>query len=179
MKIIKEILGWVISIALAIIFSYLFITFIAQKTNVIGESMENTLKDKDQLIINKLAYRIDEPQRFDIVVFPYHKDKKTNYIKRIIGMPGETVQIKEGYVYINGELLEENYGKEVMEYYGRAENPIVLGEDEYFVLGDNRNNSSDSRFEDVGNIKRSEFIGKTTFRVYPFDTFGKIKNGNK
>ena len=178
MKVLKEVLSWILYIGVAIVITFLFVTFIAQKTNVIGSSMENTLHDKDQLIVSKISYRLHDPERFDIVIFPYHQDKSTNYIKRIIGLPGETVQIKNGKIYINGKVLEENYGKETMVMSGRAESPIKLGDDEYFVLGDNRNNSADSRLSDVGNIKRDEFIGKAVFRIYPFNKFGKIKNGN-
>ena len=116
--------------------------------------MENTLHNGDNLIVDKLSYRFRDPERFDIIVFPFQYQANTYYIKRIIGLPGETVQIMEdGSIYINGEKLEESYGREVIqpETIGRAAEPIVLGEDEYFVMGDNRNNSSDSRTDIVGN----------------------------
>ena len=117
--------------------------------------MENTLHNGDNLIVDKLSYRFRDPERFDIIVFPFQYQTNTYYIKRIIGLPGETVQIMEdGSIYINGEKMEESYGREVIqpETIGRAAEPIVLGEDEYFVMGDNRNNSSDSRTDIVGKI---------------------------
>jgi signal peptidase I len=130
----------------------------------------------DNLIVDKLSYRFSEPERFDIVVFPYQYQEKTYYIKRIIGMPGETVQIKDGMVYIDGEMLQESYGKEVMEYAGVASEPVELGEDEYFVLGDNRNNSSDSRDPSVGNVYRDQIIGKAFIRIWPLNQFGILKH---
>lgn len=166
---------WIVAIFLVAI---LIVEFVGQRTKVDGRSMEPTLQDGDQLIVDKISYRFRDPERFDIIIFPYHGDgsKKTYYIKRIIGLPGETIQIVDGKIYINGEVLEENYGKEVMEGSGRASQPIVLGDDEYFVLGDNRNNSKDSRVESVGNIKRSDIIGRAWIRIFPFNTFGVLKH---
>ncbi|WP_051233607.1 signal peptidase I [Butyrivibrio sp. NC3005] len=176
---VKEFFSWLLYVAGVILLTFLFITFVAQKTEVSGRSMLNTLHDRDSLIVSKISYELGTPNRFDIVVFP-HINKATNektfFIKRIIGMPGETVQIDfNGNIYINGEVLDEHFGKETIQNPGNAINPIVLGEDEYFVLGDNRNDSLDSRFTDVGKIKRDELVGKAVFRIYPFDTFGKLK----
>ena len=115
----------------------------------------------------------------NIIVFPFKYKKNTYYIKRIIGLPGETVQIDEnGDIYIDGELLEEGYGREVINqgHIGIAAEPIKLGSDEYFVLGDNRNNSSDSRTTAVGNIKRSEIIGKAWVRIWPFSKMTVLKH---
>ena len=139
--------------------------------------MESTLSDGDNLIVDKLSYRFSEPQRFDIIVFPFRYAEKTYYIKRIIGLPGETIYIDgNGTIFIDGEELKENYGKEVIKDPGRAYEPITLGEDEYFVLGDNRNNSSDSRDPVVGNIHRDEFIGKAWMRIWPLNKIGMIKH---
>lgn len=141
--------------------------------------MENTLHNGDNLIVDKLSYRFHDPERFDIIVFPFQYQANTYYIKRIIGLPGETVQIMEdGSIYINDEKLEEAYGREVIqpETIGRAAEPIVLGEDEYFVMGDNRNNSSDSRTDIVGNIKREDIIGKAWLRIWPLSDFGVLKH---
>jgi signal peptidase I len=138
--------------------------------------MNVTLEDGDNLIVDKLSYRFSEPERYDIIVFPYQYQEKTYYIKRIIGMPGETVQIIDGMVYIDGEMLDESYGKEVMQYSGVAGDPIELGNDEYFVLGDNRNNSSDSRDPSVGNIKEDQIIGKAFIRIWPLNKFGILKH---
>ena len=141
--------------------------------------MENTLHNGDNLIVDKLSYRFHDPERFDIIVFPFQYQANTYYIKRIIGLPGETVQIMDdGSIYINGEKLEESYGREVIqpETIGRAAEPIVLGEEEYFVMGDNRNNSSDSRTDIVGNIKREDIIGKAWLRIWPLSDFGVLKH---
>ena len=135
--------------------------------------MEETLHNKDQLIIEKVSYYFHEPERFDVIVFPY--SDSVNYIKRIIGLPGERVKIQDGQIYINGSVLEESYGKEKIQDPGVAAKEIQLGTDEYFVLGDNRNASSDSRKEEVGMIKRDKIGGKAWLRVYPFDQFGVIR----
>ncbi len=123
--------------------------------------------------------RFRDPERFDIIVFPFKYKEDTFYIKRIIGLPGETVQIdEEGKIYIDGEILEENYGREIIQSntIGIAGEPILLGEDEYFVLGDNRNNSMDSRTEVVGNIKREEIIGRAWIRIWPLSDAGVLKH---
>lgn len=172
--ILKELLGWIVYIAVIIGLTWLIITFVGQRTRVSGHSMEATLHDGDNLIVDKLSYRFRDPKRFEIIVFPYRHKENTYYIKRIIGLPGETVQVKDGYVYIDGEKLDENYGLEVMEDAGIAAEPIELGEDEYFVLGDNRNHSSDSRDPSVGILHRDELIGKAWIRIWPLDSIGVI-----
>ena len=172
--IVKELLGWIVYIAIIIGLTWLIITFVGQRTRVSGHSMEATLHDGDNLIVDKLSYRFRDPKRFEIIVFPYRHKENTYYIKRIIGLPGETVQVKDGYVYINGEKLDENYGLEVMEDAGIAAEPIELGEDEYFVLGDNRNHSSDSRDPSVGILHRDELIGRAWVRIWPLDSIGVI-----
>ena len=158
---------------------WLVITFVGQRTEVEGASMENTLHNGDNLIVDKLSYRFHDPERVDIIVCPFQFQDNTYYIKRIIGLPGETVQIMDdGSIYINGEKLEENYGMEVIkpETIGRAAEPIELGDDEYFVMGDNRNNSSDSRTDMVGNIKRENIIGKAWLRIWPVSDFGVLQH---
>ena len=172
--IVKELLGWIVYIAIIIGLTWLIITFVGQRTRVSGHSMEATLHAGDNLIVDKLSYHFREPKRFEIIVFPYRHKENTYYIKRIIGLPGETVQVKDGYVYINGEKLDENYGLEVMEDAGIAAEPIELGEDEYFVLGDNRNHSSDSRDPSVGILHRDELIGRAWVRIWPLDSIGVI-----
>lgn len=159
--------------------AYLIINYVAQRTIVIGDSMNETLHDEDNLIVDKLTYRFRDPKRFEIIVFPYEQEENTLYIKRIIGLPNETVYIDEsGNIYINDVLLVENYGKETIISPGLAANPITLGPDEYFVLGDNRNCSRDSRYEDVGLISFDKIEGRAIFRIFPFNKFGRIKNGN-
>ncbi len=176
-SVMRELLGWLFYILIIIGLTYLIITYVGQRTRVSGSSMETTLSDGDNLIVDKLSYRFQDPKRFDIVVFPYKYEENTYYIKRIIGLPGDTVQVKDGYTYINGELLESDiYGAEVMIEAGVASEPITLGEEEYFVLGDNRNHSLDSRDPSVGILKREDLIGRAWVRIYPFDKMGVIRH---
>lgn len=178
----RELLGWIVYIGIIVVLTWFIITFIGMRTRVVGSSMETTLSDGDNLIVDKLSYRFKDPERFDIVVFPHVEDsgEKTHYIKRIIGLPGETVQIINGQVYINGQVLDsDGYGLETMRDLVSGElgfTPLTLGEDEYFVLGDNRNNSSDSRNPKVGVLTRKELTGKALIRIYPFNKFGVIKH---
>ena len=176
-KIVKELLDTSIYLLVVLVLTYLVITFVGQRTQVSGSSMETTLSDEDNLFVDKISYRFSEPKRFDIIVFPFEYEEDTYYIKRIIGMPGERVQIDgEGNIYIDGEVLEESYGREIMESPGRAWEEITLAEDEYFVLGDNRNHSSDSRDPSVGNIKRKDIIGRAFLRIWPFEKFGILRH---
>lgn len=173
----KEILSWVFYILFVIVLTYVIIHFVGQRTVVDGRSMNATLNDGDNLIVEKLSYRFSDPQRFDIIVFPPQGAPKEHYIKRIIGLPGETVRIDdEGNIYINDEILEENYGLETIQNPGRAGEPITLGDDEYFVLGDNRNNSTDSRSEKVGNVKRDTITGRAWLRIWPLSDIGFLKH---
>lgn len=172
-----EILSLLLYIVVVFGICFLIITFVGQRSKVSGSSMEPTLSDGDNLIVDKISYRIHDPQRFDIIIFPYQYQENTYYIKRIIGLPGETVYINDaGEIYINGKLLEEDYGLDTIQNPGLASEPITLGEDEYFVMGDNRNNSTDSRFASVGKIKRQNIIGKAWVRIYPFNKITVIKH---
>lgn len=175
-NVMRELLGMLVYVGIVLAITFLIITFVGQRTHVSGESMENTLDDGDQLIVDMLTYRFHDPERFDIIVFPFRYKDNTYYIKRIIGLPGETVQIADGEIYINGEVLEESYGREVMQDAGLAAEPITLGDDEYFVLGDNRNYSSDSRDPSVALIHRKEIIGRAWLRIWPLDSFGILKH---
>lgn len=175
-NLLKDILEISIWLLIVLAVTYFIIAFVGQRTVVHGESMESTLYDGDNLIVNKIAYRKHDPQRFDVVVFPYQYEKDTYYIKRVIGLPGETVRINEvGDIFINDEIINESYGLEPIENPGMAVNTILLGADEYFVLGDNRNNSTDSRDPSVGVVNRSEIIGKAGVRIFPLNKIGKIK----
>lgn len=173
----KEIFSWIFYILFVIALTYVIITFVGQRTMVDGRSMNATLNDGDNLIVEKLSYRFGDPERFDIIVFPPQSAPKEHYIKRIIGLPGETVQIDaDGKIYIDGEVLEENYGLETIRNPGRAAEPITLGDDEYFVLGDNRNNSKDSRSDAVGNVKRNAITGRAWLRIWPLSDIGFLKH---
>ena len=173
----KEIISVIINVLVCFGVVFLITHFIGQRTVVSGSSMEDTLSDGDNLIVDKISYRFNEPERFDVVVFPPKYEEDTYYIKRIIGLPGEVVSINsEGTIYINGQVLDEQYGTDVIMNAGLASSEILLGPDEYFVLGDNRNNSTDSRFEAVGNVKGEDIVGRAWLRVYPFDSFGLVEN---
>ena len=168
--------GTLLYLLVIVLLTWVIVTFVGQRTKVDGHSMEPTLSDGDNLIVDKLSYRFRDPERYDIIVFPYQHAENTYYIKRIIGLPGDTVQVIDGYMYINGKKLDEHYGAEVMEDPGIAAEPITLGEDEYFVLGDNRNHSSDSRDPSVGVLHRDDIMGRAWIRIWPFDKFGVIKH---
>ncbi|RKM62669.1 MULTISPECIES: signal peptidase I [unclassified Butyrivibrio] len=175
-SIAREILDTLIYLAVVFVLTLLFITFVAQRTQVIGSSMNPTVYDSESLILEKVSYRFHDPKRFDIVVFPYEHGNKQNFIKRVIGLPGEKVRIDyDGNIYINGEILEENYGAEVIQDPQRAAEEITVPEGEFFVLGDNRNHSMDSRDESVGTIKKSRIMGRAVFRIFPLNKFGGIK----
>lgn len=180
--IVKELLLYIMIIVTC---TFLIPNYVVAKTIVDGESMETTLQNKDNVLVEKVSYYLKEPERFDVIVF-YHffdlenQDKKDSdayeyYVKRVIGLPGETVQIIGETIYINGEPLEEQYGKDPITDPGRASDPITLGEDEYFVLGDNREISKDSRDGSVGNIKEDWIVGRVCARVYPFDKVGLVR----
>ncbi len=175
-NIVKELLSLIIYIGIVVLLCFIIINFVGCRSRVDGESMMNTLNDGDNLWVDKLSYTFGDPKRFDVIIFNYNEN--TTYVKRIIGLPGETVRIDhDGKIYINEKLLVENYGRETIKpnNLGRANQPVLLGEDEYFVLGDNRNNSSDSRWADVGNVHREDIVGKVMLRIYPFKDFGSVK----
>lgn len=172
-----NLLEWVVYVVILVVLAFLILNYVAQRTIVDGTSMNPTLQDQDSVLVEKLSYRFDDPERYDIVVFRYLHQKDTYYIKRVIGLPGETIQIIDGYVYINGERLESDiYGNDIMLSPGRASEPITLGEYEYFVLGDNRNGSSDSRSDSVGNVARSQIVGKAFVRIWPLSEFAFLKH---
>ena len=174
MKKIKKVLSVSLYILEILILAYLLSHFVIERTGVDGRSMENTLFDGDQLIVDQIGYRFSQPKRFDIIVFP-GKTGDVSYVKRIIGLPGETARIDaEGVIYIDEEPLSEHFGKETIKDPGQAAMGIRLREGEYFVLGDNRNDSLDSRFSDVGIVNAQKIIGRVWLRLYPFNRFGKV-----
>ena len=183
------ILKWIVDITMVVCLSFILATYMLGKTTVVGHSMEPTLENDDSLLVDKVSYCFRQPERYDVIVFePAIANVSKYYVKRIVGLPGETIQIIDGVVYINGEPLENDViysfglkdeaGKPVepekIYNAGLAEKPITLGYDEYFVLGDNRNNSEDSRYANIGNVKEDYIIGKAWFRVSPWKKFGFI-----
>ncbi|MGP1433451.1 MAG: signal peptidase I [Catonella sp.] len=157
----------------AMILARLVNAYLIQETIVNGSSMNPTFESSDKLLIDKLFYKMGALERYDIIVFHYHDS--SIYIKRVIGLPGEKITIRKGRVYVNGRILDDDpLINDVMHYSGIAKNGVKLGKDEYFVLGDNRNNSYDSRYEQVGVIKQGSIIGKAWIRIFPISKFGAV-----
>ena len=167
-RLLTEIILWILEIAVAILLGFLLVRFGIERMTVSGSSMEGVLQDEDSVIIEKITGKFRGYKRFDVIAFKQDGTEHNYYnIKRILGLPGETVQIIKGSVYINGELLEDEFAGDGMANAGVASKEIVLEENEYFVLGDNRNNSEDSRFANVGNVVKSDIIGKVLLRLSP------------
>ena len=174
--VVKEVLSWTVEIALTLLIAFTFVYFIGLRTSVVGQSMSKTLNGGDQILVNRFVYKVTDPKTNDIVVFlPNGNEKSHYYVKRVIGVPGDTVQIKNGRIYVNGTEFTEKVDVASIEDAGLAADAVTLGDDEYFVLGDNRNNSEDSRYANIGNIKREYIIGKAWFVISTGDRFGFIK----
>ncbi len=175
-KTVEKLLSGSITVLLALVIAFLFITFVGQRNEIDGSSMETTLSNGEYVLLDKITYRFSKPKRFDIVDFPCPTDPDSVYIKRIIGLPGESVQIKEGVVFINdSELKGDHYGSALIKDAGISAEAVLLGADEYFVLGDNRNDSVDSRSLEVGKIKKSDIMGRVWLRLSPLDKFGIVR----
>jgi len=167
-KILIEIVLWIVEIAVAVLLGWLIVQYGIERMAVSGSSMEGVLSANDSVIIEKLTGKLWGYRRFDIIAFEQEQNEHRYYnVKRILGLPGETVQIVGGKLYINGEELQDVYSGEGMANAGVAGNEIVLEDNEYFVLGDNRNNSEDSRFANIGNIVKTDIIGKIWLRLSP------------
>lgn len=163
----KEILSWVKVILAALVLSFLLNHYVIVSAEVPTGSMENTVMIGDRIIASRLSYHFHEPKRGDIIVFYFPDDETQRYLKRIIGLPGDTVEIKDGKVYINGSAdpLKEDYLRETpVGDYG----PYTVPEDSYFMMGDNRNDSFDSRFWEHTFATKDEIIGKAEFRYFPY-----------
>lgn len=175
-NILKSILSWIFGILVVLLFAFVIVNFFAQERTNVGESMDVTLSNGDKVLINTLAYRLTVPKRNDIIVFkPDGNQSSYSYIKRVIGLPGETIQIKDGIIYINDKVYLEDIDVPVMSTAGLAAEPIEIAGGEVFVLGDNRNNSDDSRFVDVGNVQIEDIEGKVWYIISPNEKRGLIK----
>ena len=167
---------WTFQIAVVCLIAFVFVWYFGQRVSTIGDSMKPVLENGDITLINRIIYNASSPKRGDIIAFkPNGNENSHYYIKRIIGLPGETVEIKDGEILINGEKIEEDYKTTKIDDPGIVEEPITLGGDEFFVLGDDRQNSEDSRMADIGNVKRTEIEGKVWFVIAPKDHFGFVK----
>lgn len=170
---ISYVFEFVIYVALILICIFWVPEHVIQRTVVNGESMENTLYTGESLLVEKVSYHFHDPERYDIIVFyPKGKEEDEYYVKRIYGLPGETIQIIDDQIYINNEVIEDEYAKNEMDDPGIAQDPITLGEDEYFVLGDNRKVSLDSRDSDLGPIHKKNIAGHVILRIWPLNQFG-------
>lgn len=171
--IVKEVITWIVEIFIVLAIAFVFVCYIGLRTSVVGQSMSPTLENRQEILVNRFIYSITNPKPNDIVVFlPNGNEKSHYYVKRVIAVPGDKVQIKDGAVYVNGELFDEKAETAAILDAQLAAEEIELGEDEYFVLGDNRNNSEDSRYANIGNVKKEYIIGKAWFIVSPFQDFG-------
>ena len=166
---------WAFKIILVCLLALVIVFYFGRQVKNSGDSMRPAVLDGDIVLVNRMIYDASKTKRGDIIVFkPNGNENARSYIKRIIGLPGETVQIKDGEIYIDGEKLEEKYETTAIEDAGTASEEITLDGDEYFVLGDNRRNSEDSRMADIGNVKRSEIEGKAWFVLSTKGNFGFI-----
>lgn len=176
MPLFKEILSWIFEIALVIVIAYTLVSFFGFRTSVVGNAMTPTLENEEQVMVNRFVYLFTGPKSGDIVVFrPNGNEKSHYYVRRVVAGPGDTVLIKDGAVYVNGELYEEATEVASIVDAGLAEEELLLGTDEYFVLGDNRNNSEDSRMANIGNIKKEYMIGKAWFHYAGIGNMGFLK----
>ena len=171
-SLLRRAVNWVTDIIVVIALGCFTVYAFGVQVTVSGNSMSPLLNADDVVLVNQLSYDLGKPDRFDVVVFR-REDGKAN-IKRIIGLPGETVQIRGGQVYINGEVLPDERELGTVSLAGLAENPITLGEDEYFLLGDNREISLDSRV--FGTVNQKDIEGTTNFIIWPFKEFGTVEN---
>lgn len=176
LPLVREVLSWIVELVVVIGLAYVLVSFFGIRTNVVGQAMEQTLENDDDILVNKFAYIISKPKQGDVIVFLPNGNKKSHYyVRRVVAVPGDTVQIKDGALYVNDELYKETTDVASMEDAGIASDAVKLEKDEYFVLGDNRNNSEDSRYANIGNVKRDYIIGKAWFRFSGLGSFGTIK----
>lgn len=177
----KEIIEWIVALAIGIIITIILTVFIGTSYTVSGESMHPTFEDKDKVIVSKISKILNHIDSGDVIIF--HANYKSDYIKRLIGKPGDTVKYKKDQLYINDKKVKEPYlsenkkyknGKYLTEDFNSktlngANGKAKIPEDKYLVLGDNRQNSNDSRYKDVGLIDKKQIVGKVMFRYWPFD----------
>lgn len=171
----KSAAAWVIEVIIVLLLAFVLVYCAGMKVTVVGNSMEPAISDGSQILVNRFIYNIKTPKSGDVIVFlPNGNEKSHYYVKRVIGVPGDKVQIKSGLLYVNGELYDVE-DTDTIKNAGLAEEELTVGEDEYFVLGDNRNSSEDSRYANIGNIKKEYVKGKAWFVIRPFRKMGRIQ----
>ena len=170
----KSILRLLGTILIAVAFAFVLIMCVGERTKVSGHSMEPHLHDHDQVLLDKLTYRFRDPKRYEIIVFPGPEGGDQFFVKRVIALPGETVKITKGKVYVNDKEVKD-YSKDHTTDSCELKGKFHLSSDEYFVLGDNRDNSNDSRYKEVGPVKGSKITGRIIFRFYPWKNAGVIR----
>lgn len=176
-KDMRKIFGWGIQIVCVCLAAFMLVSFFGQRVSNAGDSMRPTLQNGEIVLMNRLIYNASKPKRGDVIAFKPNGNENAHYsIKRVVGLPGETVQIKDGTIYINGEEHVKDIYTFEIESPGIAEDPIKLGEGEYFVMGDNHTSSDDSRMADVGNVKREDIYGKVWFVASFGNNFGFVKD---
>ncbi len=168
--VIREIGSWIFWICASILLAIVTVYCIGMKTSVIGPSMEPSMYNGQNIFLNRLIYRVSSPKNGDVVVFlPNGNEKSHYYVKRVVGVPGDTLCIKGGVLYVNNEPCEDYFNDRIAEA-GVLENELTLEDDEYFVIGDNCNNSEDSRSANIGNVKKEYIIGKAWFKMASGDS---------
>lgn len=167
----EEIKDWLVSILIAVILAFFIRYFIVELYMVEGPSMRPTLVNGERLVVNKFIYRFKSPEKGDVLVFRYPRDPSRDFIKRVIAVAGDTIEIKEGRVFLNGQLLNETY---ILEKTRGSYALATVPEGHIFVMGDNRNNSEDSRFRDVGFVSLDMIKGKAVLVFWPFDEFKSL-----
>lgn len=173
---IGAVVNWTIQIVIVCVIAFILVWFFGQRVSNAGDSMKPVLKNGDVVMVNKLVYNASTPKRGDVIAFRPNGNENAHYfIKRIVGLPGETIQIKDGGIYINGKAVKKHIHAEDIKDAGTAAEPLTLDHDEYFVIGDNHAGSDDSRMADIGNVKRSEIYGKVWFAASFGPDFGFVK----
>ena len=172
---VVQMLRWIGMLILLVFVLFILLQLTGARLTVDGTQMSTSLAHGDTVIVNRIAYLFTDPARFDIVAFPFAYQEDTFYERRVIGLPGETVQITGGTIYINGVGLTMREDLTVPEQGGLASKPVTLGSDEYFVLCDNPSGGSDSREPTVGNVRKQSIIGKVWLRVWPLPRFGLLR----
>ncbi len=175
-NIFRTVMYWTANVCAVVVLATFMVVFFCHRVTVSGHSMETSLTDGDVVLVNRAVYQFSDPERLDVIVFENENNSTLKtYVKRIIGLPGETVQIIDDKIWIDGEPLIVEDDLDLVTLSGLAADPVTLGSDEYFVLGDNRESSEDSRFINIGNVTRSQIQGRVWFRISPFADLGPVR----